>query len=53
MRKGELYLGYRPSKERVKEEMKKLIDEGKTKVGIRPLSGGSYIDFEVDENASC
>lgn len=46
--KGQLYLGYRPSQERVKEEIKALTDNGYKNVKVRPLTESSYIDFEID-----
>lgn len=43
--RGTQYNGYRPSRKRVQDRAKKLIDEGKTKIEIKP--DGS-IDFSGD-----
>lgn len=46
--RGNQYNGYRPSRKRVQERAKKLIDEGHTKIEIKP--DGS-IDFSGDITA--
>lgn len=46
--RGNQYLGYRPSQERIKEYAKKLIDEGKTTIKIKSDGSIDYTDEIVD-----